>query len=376
MTRIAELDTPALLLDRRVLQRNVDRMAVRLRGHGVRLRPHLKTAKSAEVARLATAGQFGGITVSTLAEAEYFARHGFEDILYAVGIVPSKLERVAGLLRRGVRLQIVTDDAGVARELAARAGDLGVVLHVLIEVDTGLHRAGVDPESDELMQIGAILLASECVRLDGVLTHAGHAYHARSTAEVRGIAEAERRGIGRAAQRLRAAGLPCPTVSAGSTPTAVHAESLAGITEMRPGNYLFFDLFQVGVGSCELQDVAISVVASVIGHAPRFGHILIDAGSLALSADASAGEHWPGVGYGLVTDAYGRRLDGLRVGRIHQEHGMIESDAGLPFESLPVGSKLRILPNHACITAAQFDAYQVTDDGETVAAVWDRARGW
>lgn len=370
--RLEDIATPALVLDRTVLERNVRAMAERMRRHGVALRPHLKTAKSAEVARLATTGQPGGITVSTLAEVRYFFEHGFRDVTYAVGIVPSKLDAVASLQAPGTHLGILTDDPGVARAITAHPGSFDV----LVEVDTGLQRGGVPPESEALLEIARILSEAPRVRFEGVLTHAGHSYHCANVEEIVRVAEEERRGVVLAAERLHAAGIACPVVSAGSTPTAVHARALAGVTEMRPGNYVFFDLAQVGLGSCRLEDVALSVLAAVIGHVPRCNRLLIDAGSLALSSDTSAAEHMPGVGYGLVLDLSGRPLGGLHVAHVNQEHGFVESGAPIDFARHSIGSRLRVLPNHACITAAMHDAYHIIDGGHGVVAVWPRVNRW
>ncbi len=376
--RVNELKTPALILERAVLARNCAAMAGRMARHGVRLRPHLKTAKSAEVARLATAGQFGGITVSTLAEARYFAGHGFKDITYAVGIVPDKLDEAAALDRQGARLTLLTDHMAAVAGAAARASDLGAHLRLLIEVDTGGGRGGVPPESEALIALGRAIEAAPELSLEGVLTHAGQSYHCHSVAEVRAVAEAERAGIALAARRLEQAGLACPVVSAGSTPTAVHAETLEGVTEMRPGVYVFFDLDQVGIGACALKEIAISVLATVIGHNRRAGRVLIDAGALALSKDVSAGAFMDHVGYGLVCPAEATRpLDGLYVAEVQQEHGLVAAAEGAPpYEALPLGTKVRVLPNHACITAAAHAAYQVLDGGPEVVDRWERVNGW
>ena len=375
---LSEINTPALVLDKAVLERNCAAMAERMAGHGVRLRPHLKTSKSARVAEIATRGQFGGITVSTLAEARYFADRGFRDITYAVGIVPAKLDEVAALQRDGLRLTVITDNLQAARAVADRSASLDIALPILIEVDTGGLRAGVAPNSDELIELGRFIDAVERLSLGGVLTHAGHSYHCRGVEEIRRVAEDERSGITTAAARLREAGLACETVSAGSTPTAVHAVSLDGVTEMRPGVYTFFDLDQVGIGSCAMEDIALSVMATVIGHNRRAGRVLIDAGALALSKDISAAEFMPDAGYGLVCHADGAKLiSGLHVSDVHQEHGLIATSAGdPPYDDLPVGTRLRILPNHACITAAAYREYAVLDGGATSVEVWDRINGW
>jgi len=376
--KLSGLKTPALILDQGVLARNCAAMATRMQRHSVRLRPHVKTAKAARVAEIATAGQFGGITVSTLAEARYFAAQGYRDITYAVGMVPAKLDEAAALQRRGVRLGLITDNLEAAEGLAARSEELGCGFPILIEVDSGGERAGVAPDSEELIALGRLVEAAPALTLEGVLTHAGQSYHCRSIAEVEAVAEAERDGITTAASRLRAVGLPCPVVSAGSTPTAVHARSLEGVTEMRPGVYVFFDLDQVGIGACGLADIALSVLARVIGHNRRAGRILIDAGALALSKDVSAGEFMPQAGYGLICPLDSNEpIKGLRVADVHQEHGLIASSVGEPpYERFPPGSLLRILPNHACITAAAHNAYQVVDGGTEVVDRWERVNGW
>ena len=375
-----DLPTPSLILDRTRLAANAARMRARAERLGVILRPHLKTAKSAQVAELALAGK-GPITVSTLAEADYFLGRGFRDITYAVGIVPAKLDHAAQLQRAGADLKILTDDVEVAAAIAARGRELGQTFRVLIEIDTGLGRAGVAPEAPELLPIAKALAGG--AELAGVLAHAGHSYHCHSVDEVKAIAEEERAGAVKAAQRLRDAGFPCPVVSVGSTPTAVHAERLDGVTEMRPGNYVFFDLFQVGVGSCAMEDLAVSVLASVTGHHRPRNHLVIDAGALALSKDTGANEHRPGTGYGLICLPGGKvPLPGLAVLDVHQEHGIVAHAKGLdamsklPFERFPVGSRVRVLPNHVCMTAAMYERYYVTDGTTEIVAEWDRTNGW
>ena len=314
-----------------------------------------------------------------MAEAAFFAAREFRDITYAVGIVPQKLSAVAALIREGVHVRVLTDDPDVAAALPTHARELGVDLHVLVEVDTGGGRGGVGPESERLVEIAAALHAAPGIHFDGVLTHAGQSYHSASVQEIARVAETERTGVVRAAERLAAARIPCSVVSAGSTPTAVHAAALPGITEMRPGNYVFYDLSQVGLGVCAIEDIAVSVLATVIGKTAS-GARLVDAGSLALSADTSANETSPGTGYGLVLDTqgrpfFGRNVRSVRIEKINQEHGFVIADPPLPPEALPIGARVRVLPNHSCITAAMHDVYHVLD-GDNVVATWPRVRGW
>ncbi len=375
--KLADLPTPALVLDRAALAANCQGMAARAAKLGVRLRPHMKTAKSAEAAKVATAGQFGGITVSTLAEAEYFAAHGFRDITYAVGIVPGKLDEIARLQQDGVAMQLITDNVAAVRAAAQRATALGAEFALLIEIETGGGRAGVLPESPELLEIARAIAAAKGLALRGVLTHAGHSYKCKGEAAIAAVAEEERAGVVRAAERLRAAGLPCPVVSVGATPTAMFARSLAGVTEMRPGVYTLMDLYQMAIGVCRREDIAVSVLATVIGHNPRTGRILVDAGALALSQDKGAAGLMEHVGFGWVCGEGGERLGGLYVAEVNQEHGMIAAPAGAPpFERLPVGARVRILPSHACMMAAPYARYNVVDRGDEVVAVWDKASGW
>ncbi len=364
--KLTDLPTPCLVLDRGILIRNIGAMAHALTRHGVPLRPHMKTAKSIDVARLATMGQPGGITVSTLAEAEYFAGHGISDILYAVGITPQKLDQVAKLNSSGGAVIVLTDDFDTAAAIAAHR----LPPRVLIEIDTGEGRGGIAPDDDMLLTIATRL--GHC--LAGVMTHAGHSYAGRSVAEMVRIAEAERAGVVRAAERLRSAGYSVPIVSMGSSPTALHAETLSGVSEVRAGVYMFGDLFQAEIGTHGIDSIALTVLTSVIGRRP--GRVLVDAGGLALSKDRSTEAVPRDYGFGLVLDIHGKHAHGdAIVRRAYQEHGVVEADASYPLD-LPVGAKLRIAPNHTCMTAAAHDRYHVVDGGDEVVAIWPRVNGW
>ncbi len=373
-----DLPTPALVLDRAVLAANIERMNERMRRLGVPLRPHLKTAKSADVARLAVAGHPGGITVSTLHEADYFLERGLADITYAVGITPARLDGAAALRRRGADLKIITDDVGVAEAIAAH----GASFAVLIEIDTGGSRGGVAPDGAELLEIARVLDGAPAVTLCGVLTHAGHSYDCRDVAAMAMVAEDERAGAVMAAERLRAAGHPCPVVSVGSTPTATFARDLTGVTEARPGVYMFCDLFQAGIGVCQTGDIALGVLASVIGQRRDENLLLIDAGALALSKDRSTARLATDCGFGLVCDAVtglphaGLAHGALKVASVHQEHGIVGCQSPIPFEDFPIGARVRVLPNHACMTGAAHDVYHMIDGGTEIIARWPRCNGW
>jgi D-serine deaminase-like pyridoxal phosphate-dependent protein len=372
------LATPALLLDRERLERNIERLSARMAGLGVQLRPHLKTAKSIDVARRLFPEEPGPITVSTLAEAEYFAAHGFRDITYAVGLAPGKAERALQLRAQGVDLKVVLDTAEQASALGAAAAALGVRASALIEIDSDGHRGGLAPGDSSIGDVAAALTAGG-VTLAGVLTHAGESYGLHTPEALAAAAEGERAAAVAAAAQLRAAGHVCPVVSVGSTPTAHFARNLDGVTEMRAGVYMFFDLVMHGIGVCTLDDIAVSVLATVIGRKPEKGWILVDAGWMALSRDRGTASQAVDQRYGVACDLAGRPYPDLLVAEASQEHGIlaIRPGSGAPLPDLPIGARLRILPNHACATSAQHDAYSVVRGASPVVeARWARMRGW
>ncbi|QJR16220.1 alanine racemase [Usitatibacter palustris] len=371
---LTDLDTPALILDAQKVKANCDHLRTRLQSMGVSLRPHVKTAKSLEVVRMAHGGGTGPITVSTLKEAEFFFSHGFKDILYAVGIAPNKFARAAALKRAGCTLSVVLDGVQAAKAFKEFCSAESLAIPALIEIDTDDHRAGVKPDAPELTDIGAILGS----QLGGVMTHCGNSYISKSTDEIRGWAKTEREGIVHSSGRLRAAGHAAPVASVGSTPTAMFGETFAGLTEVRAGVYVFHDLVMAGLGVCRTDEIAMSVLASVIGHQAQKGWIITDAGWMALSRDRGTAKQAVDQGYGLVCDVDGRALGDLVVIDANQEHGVIARRGGLPakLEDFPVGKMVRVLPNHACATGAQHGAYQVVNGSTAVAATWERFNGW
>lgn len=365
------LETPCLILDKARLEGNLARMTASMDRLGVPLRPHLKTVKSAKVADLATKARGWGITVSTLREAEYFADNGLTDITYAVGIAPGKLNRCAALMARGVDLKVIGDTVEAARAVAGH----GAPFKLLIEIDCGDHRGGVSPDSGILLDMAAALAQSDAARLEGVLTHAGHSYSTKEISEIEQIAEDERLAVTKAADRLRAAGHDVNIVSAGSSPTALLSRDATGLTEYRAGVFTVFDLDQQSRGMCSREEMALSVLSTVIGHNRGAGKILLDAGGLAMSKDTGANAFRPEVGYGEVWTANGEQIPGLYVTSVSQEHGHVVVPDDSVFDRLPVGTLVRVLPNHACMTAAAYDRYHVLEGGKLVGE-WDRCNGW
>ncbi len=372
--KLLDIETPALVLDKGILDRNLARMHEQVAGLGARLRPHVKTAKSIDVVRRAAASGEGGITVSTLKEAEQFFAAGYRDILYAVGIAPNKLNHVVAMRRRGCDLTVILDNIDAAQAVMAASAKNSIPIPALIEIDSDGHRAGVTPGNAALADIGRTLGAN----LRGVMTHAGGSYDCKSVEDIRGYARRERAEAARCAEQLRAAGLPCPMVSVGSTPTATVVENLAGVTEVRVGVYMFFDLFMAGLGVCTQNDIALSVLTSVIGHQPEKGWIITDAGWMALSRDHGTASQKIDQGYGVVCDIRGRAIDDFIVSSTNQEHGIVarRGRGVIDMSRFPVGTLLRVLPNHACATAAQHAAYHVVNGGVEIEAVWPRFSGW
>ncbi|MFF1629675.1 DSD1 family PLP-dependent enzyme [Streptomyces sp. NPDC058272] len=360
--------------------RNIERLAGRADRLGVTLRPHVKTAKSLDVAALMHGASPCPVTVSTLAEAEAFADGGYTDITYAVGIDPHKLPRVVALLRRGVTLRILLDSPEQAAFVADAAHEADIAIPTQIEIDCDGHRGGLKTDAPALVEVGRTLQEAGC--LDGVLAHAGESYFAYTPEEQRLSAKNERDTAVDAAEKLRAAGLPVSTVSVGSTPTAHAAENLTGVTELRAGNYVFFDLVMAGLGVCQVDDIALSVVVTVIGHRPEYGWIVTDGGWMAMSRDRGTAAQAQDQGYGLVADLEGNLIPGLVMSAASQEHGTLTARDGAELPGLPVGTRLRILPNHACATAAQHGGYHViegtrgADPAPAIEAVWNRISGW
>ena len=364
------------------MTRNIQSLEARLSGLGVLIRPHVKTCKSIEIARRMMADDSPGITVSTLAEADYFFDHGITDQLYAVGIAPGKLERIARLYRNGLELKLVLDNIDVAHRVADAAGRLDCSFALLLEIDADGQRGGFAPDDEALVEAAGILSQGGC-RVMGVMTHMGASYDCRDTDCLRRAAERERMAVVSAARHLVRAGHDCPVVSVGSTPTAKFARRFDGVTEVRIGTYVFMDLVMAGLGVCRINDIALSVLTEVIGHRERAGEWLVDAGWMALSRDRGTANQAVDQGYGLVCDEDGRVVDDIIVRATSQEHGILAHRSGVPIaaDRFQLGQRLRILPNHACATAAKHDGYWLIGygligDGQQAPRYWRRMHGW
>jgi D-serine deaminase-like pyridoxal phosphate-dependent protein len=304
---LSDLETPVLLLDETRMQHNIERMQSHLNGLGVRFRPHVKTSKCPLVVKRQMEAGAQGVTVSTLKEAERFFAEGIGNILYAVAIAPAKFDHAQRLVEKGCQLSLLVDSISAAEQLSRHGIRHRLCYDVLIEVDTDGHRSGVDPNGPLLDAVARALRTEEGHggQLKGVMAHAGSSYSCRTPSELALVAERERAGCVGAANRLRAAGHRCDLVSVGSTPTALSARSLDGVTEVRAGVYVFFDLVMAGIGVCTLDEIALSVLCTVIGHRLDVGWVITDAGWMAVSRDLGIPKKGENSGYGLVCDAGG-----------------------------------------------------------------------
>ncbi len=370
MTALLDLPTPAAVIDLDVLERNCARMSERMTSLGVRLRPHVKTHKCVEAARLQVRGHFGGIAVSTLAEARGFAAGGFTDITYAVPLAPARAAEALDLAGSLDALHLLVDSEDALDAIASHAPR---TVSVFLKVDCGYGRAGVDPQGELGLALARRMTATDGIAFAGVLAHGGHAYAATDSDGVRAVADEERDVTAGFATRLRDAGIDVPVVSIGSTPTMCHAGDLTGVDETRPGNYALFDRFQAAIGSCDAADIAFSVLVSVIGAYPARDAAIVDGGALVFSKDRGA-THVPGWsgGFGAPFGA-----PALELHDLSQEHGKLRSREGHvgAAGALRVGTKLRVLPNHSCLAAANFERIHVVR-GDRVVDSWQPVRGW
>lgn len=368
-TTLNELATPALVLDLDVLERNVETMARRAERLGVRLRPHFKTPKCLQVAELLRHHGARGLTVSTLAEARAVMRGGWDDVTWAVPVILSRLDEVVEImnLRHGATLRLLVDSPDAATALESRVAPRVERCHVWLKVDCGYGRCGVDPSSEHALDLARRLHDSPRLAFDGILSHSGHAYAVRGAEALAAVAEEERSVMVGFAERLRSLGVEVPAVSVGSTPAMSAVRRLDGVSEARPGNYVFHDVSQVLIGSCEVRDCALTVVSQVVSHQPGAGHCIVDAGALTLSKDP--GPPWsrpPGHGRVYRDYAAAELEDDFLVVSLSQEHGRVDAP-------LPVGTRVRIQPNHSCLVVPNFESFHVVR-GQSVLDRWPIVR--
>jgi len=372
------VQTPCLLLDESRMLRNIARVTQHSEQLGVPLRPHVKTPKCAEIVRLMVNAPDRRITVSTLAEAEFFARLDYQNVLLTTPLAPGKIARVAALQRSGVELIGVVDNMAAALALEQAAQGAGCGFSLLVEINVDDFRGGVSPESPDFDDLLSKLLGSTTLRFKGLLFYAGSSKHTRSESERKRIAERYVQCARTVLTRLKDRGIECPIRSFGSTSVFMAADSLEVFTEHRGGIYAFQDLFQAGLGWCTADDIALTVAVTIIGHDLRRKRLFTDGGALALSLDRSTAGTPFDAKYGRIVDARsGVPVQDLWVSEVYQEHGIVTSASGGPidFAVLPIGHVLAVQVNHADTTAAAHDRYHLVRGG-VVVDVWQRVNGW
>ncbi|NHI90163.1 MAG: hypothetical protein EAX87_11620 [Candidatus Thorarchaeota archaeon] len=367
---IHDLITPAALVDLDRVEHNISEMATRAREGGVSLRPHIKTHKCVEIGKMQLKAGAQGITVSTLAEAAAFADEGFDNITYAVPLSPDKFPGVQRISEQ-THLNVLVDHPVMVDQLSQFCKTAKLSLDVLVKIYCGYPRTGIDPNTPGAISLVKKIYEDSNLCFKGILTHAGHSYAAKTVSEIKKVAIQEQEVMVRFAKVLNQenANLKPEVVSIGSTPTARLADEFQeGITEIRPGNYVFFDYTQVALGTCKISDSALTVLASVISVNPD--RVIIDAGATALSKDTGPTHIETNVGYGkLFADYQKSRLNAdVILKSLSQEHGKL-----IPFDKAKLdykhGDKVRIIPNHSCLTANLFNHYQIVK-GESVVDRW------
>lgn len=368
--------TPCLLLDEDKLLNNIKKMIGRYQGKNVNLRPHLKTSKSIQIAQLFTKANINQFTVSTLKEAEYFVTNGIKDLFYAVSMIPGKISRVVDLNKQGANISICVDNIDNVKKIVDCSVDCQI--EVYIEIDVDQHRTGVNPRDEEkLVSIAKLINSSKNFIFKGVFAHAGESYSCQSIEEIAVAAQNERKQTSLAAKHITQAGIQCDVISVGSTPTASVEGSFFEINEMRAGVFVFQDVFQSNLNVCRRDEIALSLLTSVISHSKDNNRLVVDAGGLALSKDRSTASQKFDCRYGLVCDVDGNILENIILDNVNQEHGYITSRDSSPvdFEQYPIGSHFRILPNHACMTASAHDGYHLVKNNK-ITEYWPRISGW
>jgi D-serine deaminase-like pyridoxal phosphate-dependent protein len=372
--QLSDLPTPQILIDHTRAMNNIARVQALATAAGVRLRPHAKTHKSPIVARWQLDAGAAGIACAKVGEAEVFANAGVKDIRLPYPVNPSNASRLIPLMDRST-ISIIVDHLDVVRGWSDAMQRAGRTLDVLIKVDVGFHRCGIDPDADPLGFIQAVA-SLPGVRLRGLLSHAGHSYHATSEDELSTIARREAETLASLRAKAASSGIALDEISVGATPTLRFSAGQAGVTELRPGNYVYFDRTQVALGAASLDDCALTVMATVVAKHP--GRIILDCGSKTLTNDLARGIA-PAPGYGAVLAGdedsldYSREVDEtLTIERLSEEHATVRVSGDT---RLKPGDRVRVVPNHSCVVSNLVDVVRLVDGDQVIDTLPVAARG-
>ena len=371
--KLSQLRTPCVLVDTARVERNLERLQSTVNSRGLRLRPHAKTHKSVELAKRQIAGGAIGICCAKLGEAEIFAGAGIEDIRLPYPLNPVNAERVLELLDQ-TRLSFIVDHMAVARGWSDAMQRAGRSVDVLVKVDVGFHRCGIDPDRADAADFVAKIAELPGLNFRGLLSHAGHGYGATTEVQVREIAQAEARTMTGLADAVRARGIEVAEISVGATPTVRYSVEQDGLTELRPGNYIYFDRTQVSLGAADWDDCALTVLARVVTK-PAPDRIIVDSGSKTLTNDLARG-FAPAPGYGTVLRSTGGVQapdESLLVERLSEEHANVRVTSGE--HALEPGDLVRIVPNHSCVVSNLVDSAWLMDGDQVLERLDISARG-
>lgn len=367
--RVSELVTPAFVVDRSQVAANCAKILAACTELGLTLRAQTKTHKTIEGAVLQTGGSRRGLVTSTLQEAEFYAEHGFDDILYGFPFIPHHMPRVAQLTKRLEKFHVMIDSQVAVDTLAANDPPPGKQWSALLAINCGNNREGVWWEAGEAEALAWQLYKTPSVTFAGVYVHCGNSYKAVQSGDVEGVRDQTIERLLAVVDRIKGRGVACPGIGVGSTPTCSRpGPSMKQLTELHPGNYIFYDAQQVSLGSCREEDVACCVATRVIGHHPDRNQLLIDCGFTGLTKQ--------GMGQLPSGCCIFRGHPNLKLDNMTQEIGFVDAVEGrLDFEQYPIGCMLFLLPWHSCATAAMYPEYQVVE-GDVVVDVWRPTRGW
>jgi len=367
VVRLEDLPTPQVLIDHAKARANIARVQALATGAGVRLRPHAKTHKSPIVARWQLERGAVGVCCAKVGEAEVFVDAGLTDIRLPYPVNPSNASRVLPLMDRAT-ISIIVDHLDVARGWSAAMQRASRTLDVLIKVDVGFHRCGIDPAGDALGFVQTIA-SLPGLRLRGLLSHAGHGYHASSEDELAAIAHDEAEILTGLRDRAAKSGVQIDEISVGATPTLRYSAQQPGVTELRPGNYVYFDRTQVALGAATLADCALTVLATVVS-APAVDRIILDCGSKTLTNDQARGIA-KAAGFGAVLRD-GIADDSLNIERLSEEHATVRVAGG---PRLKPGDRVRVVPNHSCVVSNLVDVVRLVEGDQIVDTIPIAARG-
>ncbi|KAK8791001.1 hypothetical protein WA158_005632 [Blastocystis sp. Blastoise] len=363
---IYDLPTPAFGINIDIFRNNCKRMSDRASKIGLNIRPHVKTHKTVQGAQIQVEDvpeDKKAIVVSTMSEMKYFADGGFQNILLGIPFGIHHIKDLETYSKKIRQLNVLVDDKEHIDFLRNTNGHY----HVFIKIDTGYHRAGISCEKlQQIINLIQYIQSCPTCEFEGIYSHAGHSYDQESIEDIQQVANTEKECMQTLSKYLKEASFPCPVVSCGSTPACSLYTNWEGITEIHPGNYCCYDRVQCSLGSCKEEDIAVTVITSILAQYPDRNTLLCDAGGIPLSKDKGDLSTWASV----------VNHEELYMGKVSQEHGLLTSTSPIDFKQYPIGTHLLLHPNHSCMTAAQYPKFYIYTSDGTIVDEWIPAKYW